>query len=223
MRSPCLSHSFRCSNLVGMTFGWGVVSRFQIELDAEIEVAGAAGDGGMILTNDDEVARRSISLRIHGMGRERYYYDEVGYTSRMAEIQAAVLVAKITKLDEWNVRRNQIAEQYNAALADSEINIPVTHAGNYHVWHQYTIRHARRDELMKYLGEQGVPSAIFYPVPLHLHEPYAQFANGEGSLPITEQVSQECLSIPVNQHLSDDQVGTIINALKSFVGEASAV
>ncbi|MCB0824761.1 MAG: DegT/DnrJ/EryC1/StrS family aminotransferase [Armatimonadetes bacterium] len=184
---------------------------------------GAAGDGGMILTNDDEVARRCISLRIHGMGRERYYYDEVGYTSRMAEIQAAVLAAKITKLDEWNVRRNEIAAQYNSALADSEIIAPATHDGNYHVWHQYTIRHPRRDDLMKYLGEQGIPSAIFYPVPLHLHEPYAQFANGEGSFPVTEQVSRECLSIPVNQHLSDEQVATIIHALKSFVGETSAV
>lgn len=167
---------------------------------------GAAGDGGMILTNDDEVKRRSLSLRIHGMGRERYYYDEIGYTSRMAEIQAAFLCAKLDRLDDWTKRRKVIAETYNERFKNTDVIAPITAAGNDHVWHQYTIRHPKRDELMQHLQNAGIGCAIFYPVPLHLHEPYADFSNGEGSLPITEQVCRECLSIPVHQHMTDSEV-----------------
>ncbi|MBA4294210.1 transcriptional regulator [bacterium] len=179
---------------------------------------GAAGDGGMILTNDDEVHRRCLSLRIHGMGRERYYYDEVGYTSRLAELQAAVLVSKIVRLDDWHENRNRIANYYLDALKYADLILPRTYEGNNHVWHQFTIQSDKRDGLMEHLKEKGIGSAIFYPVPLHLHSPYAMYANGEGSLPITEIVSKQCLSIPVHQHMTIEQAEYVANEIKAFVG-----
>lgn len=177
---------------------------------------GAAGDGGMILTNDDEVKRRSLSLRIHGMGRERYYYDEIGYTSRMAELQAAFLCSKLDRLDDWTKRRQEVAALYNQLLAGSDAVTPITSPGNEHVWHQYTIRHSRRDELMAHLQKNEVGCAIFYPVPLHLHDPYRAFGNGDGSLPVTEQVCKDCLSIPVHQHMSDAEVEFVASTIKSL-------
>jgi dTDP-4-amino-4,6-dideoxygalactose transaminase len=178
---------------------------------------GAAGDGGMILTNDDEIHRRSLSLRIHGMGRERYYYDEIGYTSRLAELQAAVLVSKIARLDDWNTNRERIANHYLQTLAGSNLVLPKTYPGNNHVWHQFTIQTPKRDALMEHLKEQGIGSAIFYPVPLHLHAPYAGYGHGKGSLPTTERVSEQCLSIPVHQHMTLDQADHVAQTIKSFV------
>lgn len=180
---------------------------------------GAAGDGGMILTNDDEIKRRSLSLRIHGMGRERYYYDEIGYTSRLPEIQAAVLVAKIAKLDEWNAQRAKVAEYYLGELADANVILPRTYPGNNHVWHQFTIQVQDRDGLMEHLKTKGIASAIFYPVPLHLHAPYAKFGGGKGSLPVTETVCKQCLSIPVHQHLRMEQAALVAQEIKAYVGQ----
>jgi len=192
---------------------WGSASGISFYVTKNL---GAAGDGGMILTNDDEVARRSISLRIHGMGRERYYYDEIGYTSRMAELQAAFLVAKLARIDAWNQRREEIATRMLAGLADSGVGLPHTYPGNNNTWHQFTITSARRDELMAFLKENEVDSGIYYPVPLHLHAPYAGYGSGEGSLPITERVSRECLSLPIQSHLSDDQVDFVIDRVRAF-------
>lgn len=168
---------------------------------------GAAGDGGMILTNDDEIDERSRSLRVHGMGRERYYYDDIGYTSRMAELQAAVLACKLPRLNAWNERRAEVANIYLETLVNEEIGLPVTTPGNNHTFHQFTVRHPNRDELMAFLKQNEIDSGIYYPVPLHLHEPYREFNSHEarGGLPVTEKVSRECLSLPVHQHLSDEQ------------------
>jgi len=177
---------------------------------------GAAGDGGMLLTDDDEVARRAKSLRVHGMGRERYYYDEVGYTSRMAELQAAFLHAKFQFLGDWNSRRAEIAAIYQEGLANAPFAIPTIRPGNVSTWHQYTIRHPQRDAVMAHLKENGIDSAIYYPVPLHLHEPYAHYGRGGGSLPKTEKVCQECLSLPVGHHLTDEQAHHVVKTLLAF-------
>jgi len=177
---------------------------------------GAAGDGGLILTNDDEVLERSKSLRIHGMGKQRYYYDDLGYTSRMAEIQAAVLCCKWERLAFWNNRRTEIANLYIGELAGTPVITPVTAPGNEHTWHQFTVRTSQRDELMQHLRSQEVDSSIFYPVPLHLHDPYRAFGKGEGSLPVTEQVSKECLSLPIHPHLSYEQVQFAASQVKEF-------
>lgn len=178
---------------------------------------GAAGDGGMIVTNDDEVAERCKSMRVHGMGRERYYYDHLGYTSRLAEIQAAVLSVKLKALDSWNERRIALAKVYLDALQNVPgIHIPTTLEGNNHTWHQFTIRTERRDALQAFLKEREVDSMIYYPVPIHFHAPYRHLADGPGSLPITEQVSNECLSLPIHQHLSKEHVAFVAESIRAF-------
>ncbi|MCU0316502.1 MAG: DegT/DnrJ/EryC1/StrS family aminotransferase [Fimbriimonadaceae bacterium] len=177
---------------------------------------GAAGDGGMILTNDDEIARRCLSLRIHGMGRERYYYDEIGYTSRLAELQAAVLCAKLQKLDDWNENRASVAMVYLEELSGLDLHLPVTLEGNNNTWHQFTLRTTRREELISFLKEREIDSGIYYPVPLHLHAPYGAYGAGEGSLPLTEEVSKQCLSIPVHQHMTQDQAHFVASSIREF-------
>lgn len=210
-----------CNHHNGQYMGnWGRAAGISFYVTKNL---GAAGDGGMILTNDDEVAARSRSLRVHGMGRERYYYDEVGYTSRMAEIQAAVLSCKFARLDDWNDRRAAVAQIYEDVLRGEAIQIPVTSEGNNNTWHQYTIRHPRRDDLMAFLKENEIDSGIYYPVPLHLHDPYRTFNDHlpAAGLPVTEQVSKECLSLPVHQHLTDGQVRFAAGKIAEFCRQSS--
>lgn len=183
---------------------------------------GAAGDGGMIITNHDEVAERCRSIRVHGMGRERYYYDYIGYTSRLDEIQAAVLRLKLKKQGAWNARRNDLAELYIRSLQDCDIKLPVTSPGNNNTWHQFAIQCSRRDGLQAHLKERGVDSMIYYPVPLHFHEPYRAFGHGEGSLPVTEQVCREVLCLPIHPHLSSEQVQHAAECVKEFCAPVRA-
>lgn len=183
---------------------------------------GAAGDGGMILTNDDEIAEKCKSIRVHGMGRERYYYDYLGYTSRLDEIQAAVLRIKLRRLDAWNKRREELAKIYLETLGEADIEVPVISQGNNSTWHQFTVKCSRRDGLQAHLKERGVDSMIYYPVPIHFHEPYRQYGGGEGSLPETERVSKECLSLPMHQHLSDEQVRHVAECVKEFCAPVRA-
>lgn len=210
-----------CNQHEGVFCGnWGSAAGLSFYVTKNL---GAAGDGGMILTNDDGIAERSKSLRVHGMGRERYYYDDIGYTSRMAEIQAAVLACKLVRLNDWNARRADVAQIYLSELQGSDVRLPVTSNGNNNTWHQFTIQHPRRDDLMAFLKENEIDSGIYYPVPLHLHKPYEAFGKGVGSLPVTEKVSKECLSLPVHQHLSDEQVRFAAGKIAEFCNSAAAV
>lgn len=181
---------------------------------------GAAGDGGMIVTNSDVVAERARSIRVHGMGRERYYYDFVGYTSRLDELQAAILRVKLSKLEAWNSRRAELASRYFEVLESSDVTLPKTLAGNSHTWHQFSIRSTRRDELQAALKEQGIDSMIYYPVPLHFHAPYQRFAKS-GSLPETERAATEILNLPIHQHLTMEQVTHVAERVREFVGATS--
>ncbi len=164
---------------------------------------GAAGDAGMIITDNDEVADKCRSIKVHGMGRERYYYDHVGYTSRMDEVQAAILRVKLKRLEAWNARRAEIAALYCEGL--SGIPLPVTLEGNRNTWHQFPVRVKKREEVMAELKSRGVDSMVYYPVPLHFHAPYRPFGNGEGSLPETELAALEILNLPIQPHLSQEQ------------------
>ena len=184
---------------------------------------GAAGDGGMIVTSSDDIAERCRSMRIHGMGRERYYYDHLGYTSRLAEIQAAVLRVKLTRLQDWNVRRREIAAIYNRGLAGTNLKLPVTPAGNETTWHQYTVLSNRRDELQAFLKDRGIGSMIYYPVPLHFHEPYSRLGFGKGDLPVTERACRTCPSLPVHQNLTDEQARFVTESIREFSGSAVSV
>ena len=178
---------------------------------------GAMGDAGMILTDDDEQAELCRSIRVHGMGRQRYYYDHVGYTSRMDEVQAAFLRVKLKRLAAWNARRAEVAAIYLDALKGIEgLTPPTVIDGNVSTWHQFAVLTPHRDALMAHLKEQGVDSMIYYPVPLHFHAPYAPFGRGEGSLPETERVCREVLCLPIHSHLSDEAANHVAESVRSF-------
>lgn len=176
---------------------------------------GAAGDGGLILTNDDAIAEDCRSIRVHGMGRERYYYDHLGYTSRLDEIQAAILRVKLGQLAEWNERRSKLAGIYFRELKDADLTLPLTLPGNNHTFHQFTVLSDRRDELQVFLKSKEVDSMIYYPVPIHFHAPYAHLAR-RGSLPVTERISNRVLSLPIHPHLSEEQVRFAAQAIQEF-------
>lgn len=178
---------------------------------------GAMGDAGMILTDDDGTAERCKSIRVHGMGRERYYYDHVGYTSRMDEVQAAFLRIKLRRMEAWNARRGEIAGIYLEAMRGLDwLTPPTLIEGNESTWHQFAILTPHRDALMAHLKEAGVDSMIYYPVPLHFHAPYAEFGAGKGSLPNTERVCQEVLCLPIHSHLSDEAAHHVAQTVASF-------
>jgi dTDP-4-amino-4,6-dideoxygalactose transaminase len=183
---------------------------------------GAAGDAGMILTDDDDIAEKCRSIRVHGMGRERYYYDYVGYTSRMDEVQAAILRIKLTKLVEWNERRAKLADIYMQELAGLDVTLPKTLLGNNNTWHQFSIRTRLREGLQLFLKERGVDTMIYYPVPLHFHEPYKRYSDGEGSLPETELAAKEILNLPIHAHLSEEQVRHVASSIREFAGVGAA-
>ena len=179
---------------------------------------GAMGDAGMILTDDDEQAELCRSIRIHGMGRQRYYYDHVGYTSRMDEVQAAFLRVKLRRLAEWTARRARAAAIYGEILDGAAgLTLPSLIEGNRSTWHQYAVLTPHRDALMAHLKDAGIDSMIYYPVPLHFHAPYAPFAHGEGSLPETERVCREVLCLPIHSHLSDEAARRVAESVKAFV------
>lgn len=178
---------------------------------------GAAGDAGMIVTNDDEIAYRCRSLRVHGMAKQPYIYEDIGHTSRMDEVQGAILRKKLGKLQEWNERRVANARIYDEVLAGGGIQTPfILPQTTFHPYHQYTIRHPRRDSLMAHLKEKGVGSAIYYPVPLHTQPVYSFLGYKEGDFPETEKACREVLSLPIHAHLSEDQVRFAAECVRDF-------
>lgn len=178
---------------------------------------GAAGDAGMVITNDKTIADKCISLRVHGMAKTPYLYEDIGHTSRMDEVQGAVLRVKLRKLRAWNDRRRQHATIYDAILDDSDAQTPYVDAETtYHPYHQYTIRHKKRNDLMAHLKDKGVGCAIYYPVPLHTQPPYAYLCNKEGDFPETEAACNEVLSLPIQAHLTTEQVEFAAKCVAEF-------
>lgn len=187
---------------------------------------GAAGDAGMIVTSDEKLAERLKALRAHGM-KVRYYHDELGVNSRLDEIQAAVLLAKLPHLKTWNDQRVQVARAYAQALKHVPgITIPETALRSTHVWHQYTIRiapPANRDEVVKLLGEQKIGSMCYYPVPLHMQKAFSNFGYKAGALPLSETLAREVVSLPMYPELSDLHVKTVAYALNSIMTAQTTV
>ncbi|WML46855.1 DegT/DnrJ/EryC1/StrS family aminotransferase [Neobacillus sp. PS3-34] len=182
---------------------------------------GAYGDGGMIVTNDDQVAEKCSVIRVHG-SKPKYYHHVLGYNSRLDELQAAVLNVKFPHLVEWSELRRQKAENYthllNERLGDSVVT-PVEKEGNYHVFHQYTIRVEKRDELQQYLKEQGVATMIYYPLPLHVQPVFQNLGYKEGDLPITEKAAKEALSLPMFPELKTEQQEYVVAKIAEFYGK----
>lgn len=177
---------------------------------------GAWGDGGMMLTQDEAIAGRLAKLRLHG-GARQYHHEEVGYNSRLDSLQAAVLLVKLRHLQAWNVARRARAAWYTGALAGlAEVTPPPTDPANEHIYHQYTIRAARRDDLLAHLKGQGIGCAVYYPVALHLQPCFANLGYTRGSLPVTEQAMAEVLSLPIYPELTETQQGMVVDAIRRF-------
>jgi dTDP-4-amino-4,6-dideoxygalactose transaminase len=162
------------------------------------------------------LAERLGKLRLHG-GAKQYHHEEIGTNSRLDTIQAAILLTKLPHLPEWNAARRRHAAVYADALADlPELVVPRTDPLNEHVFNQYTIRAARRDDLKAFLADRGVGSAVYYPRPLHLQPCFAHLGYQAGQLPEAEAACAEVLSLPVYPELSEEQQGTVIDAIREF-------
>ena len=179
---------------------------------------GGYGDGGMVLTQDQALADRLRRLRVHG-GMKQYFHDEVGYNSRLDALQAVVLRAKLPHLAGWSEARREHARYYDAALADvSGVRTPVVEPENESIYNQYTVRAERRDELQRVLKEQGIGTAIYYPLPLHLQPCFAHLGYEAGAFPIAERAAAEVLSLPVYPELTRAQQDDVIAAIRKFYG-----
>jgi len=181
---------------------------------------GAFGDGGMIVTNDAEIAERIKLLRNYGQ-QNRYFSKIEGTNSRLDELQAAYLRFKLTHLEEWNAKRIEIAGRYNDAFRETGLILPFHHKYCRHVYHLYVVRVKNRDRFMGRLEEKGVKTLIHYPYPIHLQDAYknAGIGNGPGSLPITEKIAEEIVSLPIYPELTDEEVKYIIKTVIEFFNE----
>ncbi len=177
---------------------------------------GAWGDGGMIVTQDEALAERLRRLRTHG-GAKQYHHDEIGTNSRLDTLQAAVLLKKLAHLERWSAARRGHAETYTEALRGLDgVEPPAVDPANEHIYHQYTIRAARRDALKRHLADRGIGSAIYYPKALHLQPCFAQLGYEEGSLPQAERACGEVLALPVYPELAPEQRDAVIDAITEF-------
>lgn len=179
---------------------------------------GCYGDGGAMFATDEKMAHALRMVANHGMDR-RYYHDMIGVNSRLDTIQAAILSIKLPHLDRWNQLRRQFADSYDARLKDiTGITIPVRAPWSEHVFHQYTLKVAdgRRDALMTFLKDKGIPSMIYYPVPMHEQAAYTKLVRRRVSLENTEKISQEVLSLPMHPHLTVDEIDYIHDAIRQF-------
>jgi len=181
---------------------------------------GGAGDGGMLVTEDAPLAQRLRSLRAHG-AQGPYEHAEVGLNSRLDEIQAAVLRVKLGRLEEWNAARRRLAADYTELLGDA-VRTPDPGPQRGHVYHQYTIRHPGRDALRRRLGERGVWSAVYYPIPLHQQRCFACLGHSAGDFPRAEAAAAEALSLPLYPELGPEEQQHAAAAVREWA-EGSSV
>ncbi len=180
---------------------------------------GGFGDGGLVTTNDDKLADDIRILRDHGQS-PRYFYRRIGGNFRLDGIQGAVLDVKLKYLDEWNQKRRRNAALYDRLFAGSPVVTPKIDAENVSIYHQYTIAVPQRDELQKYLAENNIGAAVFYPKPLHLQDCFAELGYNEGDMPVAEKVCNEVLSLPVYPELSSEQIEFVASMVLNFYGKS---
>jgi len=206
---------------------------------------GCAGDGGMIVTNNDKLATIATALRTHGSGENgqkaynllnnieeevktaqdandtvynplKYYNYLIGYNSRLDAIQAAILRIKLREIDNWNNKRREIVEKYNDSFRGLNVVTPAAQKDIRHVYHMYILQSEERGRVLEELKKKGIATGVYYPVPLHLQKVYRNLGYKEGDLPVAEYLSHRTFAIPVYPELSDDQVNYIIDAVKAF-------
>jgi dTDP-4-amino-4,6-dideoxygalactose transaminase len=176
---------------------------------------GCYGDGGAVLTDDSELAERVKSIRLHGQGSDRYDNVRIGITGRMDTIQAAVLLEKLKIFPDEIEARDRVAERYRAGLSDL-CRTPVVPSGYSSVWAQYTLRLApgRREALAAFLKAEGVPTGIYYPIPLHRQTAYRHYPTAQGGLPVSEGLAAEVLSLPMHPYLTPELQDRVIEAVR---------
>lgn len=175
---------------------------------------GCAGDGGAIITNDEEVYKRAKRLRIHG-SEKKYIHEEIGFNSRLDGLQAAILRVKIKMLEEKNILRRKIAAHYSENLTN-RIKKPAEKRGCFHIYHQYTILCDKRDNLMEYLKENGIDSTVYYPLAMHKQKALLKYGYSSQNYPIAEKCAKTALSLPIYPELSFEEVDYIVEKINEF-------
>lgn len=205
------AQSFGASWLNAMTGTFGDVAAFSFYPSKNLS---CFGDGGLIATNSEHVYREILALRSHG-SYVRYHHEKLGYNSRLDEIQAAILRVKLKHLDEFNNARANIAQQYTQALKDIVVTPRLPAVGT-HIFHQYTILHPKRDLIMAALKAANISSMIYYPIPIHRQDLF-QGKYNHLDLPITDQFTTECVSLPIYPEMTTEQVQRVIDVIRRTV------
>lgn len=174
---------------------------------------GAFGDGGLVTTNDEAIADTLRMYRNHG-SRQQYVHEEIGYNSRLDELQAVILRQKLPHIDEYNAGRRRVAHRYSRNLADLPVQSPAEADNAYHVYHQYTLLVDDRAPIQQALRDEQIASAVYYPIPLHKQEAIMKHSKIAQALPIAERTAQRCLSLPVFPELSDENVDRICEVIR---------
>ncbi len=183
---------------------------------------GGCGDGGMVVSTDQTIADRVAKLRVHGAGAT-YYHDEVGINSRLDAIQAAILRVKLRHIEEWNEERRLVADRYRALFAEKDlldmVTPPAEDDGNYHIYHQYVPRVAKdRDDLLNFLGKEGISARIYYPVSLHLQKCFSFLGYGKGDCPESERLSEQSIALPIFPELTEEEQEWVVSTIARFYG-----
>jgi dTDP-4-amino-4,6-dideoxygalactose transaminase/acetyltransferase-like isoleucine patch superfamily enzyme len=178
---------------------------------------GAMGEGGIVTTNDSQMDYHMRIWRDHGQSERHVHISPNGWNGRLDALQCAVLDIKLKKLDEWNVRRRQVAQWYYQRLADLDISLPVESTYAKHVYHLYVVRLKDRDRIQAVLAERGVATGLHYPIPLHLQEAYRHLGCREGTFPVSEEAARSILSLPMHPHLTEDQVDYVCRCLRKVL------
>jgi len=182
------------------------------------KVLGAYGDGGMVVTNREDVEHKLRRLRFYGM-EETYYAREHGYNSRLDELHAEILRRKLTHLDDYIGRRRELAGRYDDLLAATSLTLPQVASGNSHAYYLYVVRHPRRDDIVASLKERDILVNISYPWPIHIMAGYRYLGYREGDLPRTEAAAKEIFSLPMYPSLTDAEHQTVCEALHEILAE----
>jgi len=181
---------------------------------------GGLGDGGAVLTTDDDLAAKVRCLRVHGQGSATYLHEEIGINGRLDAFQGATLRVKLKYLSKWNDARSANASRYRDMFIDAKLHETVTTPevlpGRIHVWHQYVIRAPRRDELQSHLKSRGIGCGVFYPLPLHLQPCFKYLGYKEGAFPVAELASKEVLALPIFPELTEAQQAEVVSGIREF-------
>lgn len=181
---------------------------------------GAFGDAGMIVTDNPDLAEKARLLRVHG-SQPKYYHKWIGINSRLDTLQAAILLVKFKYLETWTEARQKRASYYKVLFQEiqskvSGIKLPIIQYENRHIFHQFVIRVPKRDELRKFLSEQGIGTDIYYPLPLHLQECFSFLGYRRGDFPVSEKASEETLALPIFPELTEEQQERVVDQIKTF-------